>query len=231
MKINSRGRKLLLLPIFLVAFASSISAQQIIYTAGDLNGDFQVDINDILLFSQQWLNPSGCSGLGCADFDGQNGVDFKDFAVLAGKWQKRFDGLIINEFMASNVHTLKDGDGKSSDWIEIFNTSDATINLLGWHLTDNPNKLNKWPFSDVTIDGGGYFLVFASGEDVNDYVDAGGYYHTNFNLSKDGEYLALVRPDGVIMHKFDDFPAQDTDVSYGLDANAINLVSREPKHL
>lgn len=226
MKSNSSGLKLLLLPLILVAITSSISAQQIRYTSGDLNGDFSVDINDIMLFVEHWLDPSGCSGLGCADFDGDNGVDFNDFAVLANKWYKRFDGLIINEFMASNVHTLKDGDGKSSDWIEIYNTSDATINLLGWHLTDDPDILDKWPFPDETIAGGGYFLVFASGEDVNDYVDAGGYYHTNFNLSKNGEYLALVRPDGVVMHEFDDFPAQDTDISYGLDANAINLVSR-----
>ena len=46
----------------------------------------------------------------------------------------------------------------------------------------------------------------------------GGKLHANFNLNKDGEYLALVQPDGItIASQFAPalHPPQTTDVSYG----------------
>lgn len=39
--------------------------------------------------------------------------------------------------------------------------------------------------------------------------------HTNFSLAREGEYLALVDPDGQIATEFDPFPEQHADVSYG----------------
>jgi len=48
------------------------------------------------------------------------------------------------------------------------------------------------------------------------YFD-GTYYHTNFELHRDGEYLALVRPDGItIEHDYGPrYPRQSGFVSYG----------------
>lgn len=48
---------------------------------------------------------------------------------------------IINEFMASNSGTIDDGNGQSSDWIEIYNPTATEIDLAGWHLTDDPKAL------------------------------------------------------------------------------------------
>jgi len=45
-------------------------------------------------------------------------------------------GPIITEFMADNDGTLLDGDGNSSDWIEIHNHGAQTADLAGWSLTD-----------------------------------------------------------------------------------------------
>ena len=52
--------------------------------------------------------------------------------------------------------------------------------------------------------------------------------HTNFQLNADGEYLALVEPDGsTIATQFDTYPEQRMDVSYGLaEQTAATLVSR-----
>ena len=72
--------------------------------------------------------------------------------------------FVISEFMASNDQTLNDGDGHSSDWVELFNAGDETAHLLGWHLTDNALNLNKWSFPDVTLEPGSYLVVFASGK-------------------------------------------------------------------
>ena len=101
---------------------------------------------------------------------------------------------LITEVMASNDETLLDEDGSSSDWIEIANVGDATLDLAGWHLTDDPTDLEMWTFPAVTLDPGQFLIVFASDKDR---ADADGTeLHTNFKLSAAGDYLGLVEPDG-----------------------------------
>ena len=62
-------------------------------------------------------------------------------------------------------------------------------------------------------------VVFASQQDRNDYVDAGGNLHTNFALRSAGDYLALVAPDGatVVSGFSPGYPEQKEDVAYGLN--------------
>ncbi|MDP2898103.1 MAG: lamin tail domain-containing protein, partial [bacterium] len=129
--------------------------------------------------------------------------------------------IVITEFMADNNSGLLDGDGNASDWIEIHNTSSSEVDLTGWYLTDDANDLQRWPFPELSIRGGGFLVVFASGQEVDDYVDSLGYLHTDFKLSKNDddqhESVVLVKPDGVtIAHEYLDYPEQSEDVSYGL---------------
>ena len=136
---------------------------------------------------------------------------------------------IITEFMASNSATLLDGDGNSSDWIEIFNPTAAAVNLNGWHLTDSHGNLQKWTFPSVLLGAGQYLVVFASSQLTPNYIDPTGHYHTTFALSAGGEYLALVNPQGDAVSEFtDEYPTQSTDVSYGLDATQIPVYFSHP---
>lgn len=127
---------------------------------------------------------------------------------------------LITEFMAVNDTMLADGDGNFSDWIEIHNPTAVTIDLNGWHLTDDATNLDKWTFSSVAqsvIPAGGYLVVFASGQPTETYIDGGGNLHTDFKLSGSGEYLALVDSALAIAHEYaPTFPAQSADISYGL---------------
>src|SRR5687768_14535541 len=71
--------------------------------------------------------------------------------------------VLITEFMASNNGGLRDGDGDSSDWIELFNAGDSAVDLGGYFLTEEADELSKWPFPAGTIVGpGNTLLVFAS---------------------------------------------------------------------
>ena len=45
--------------------------------------------------------------------------------------------LYITEFLAENSDGLRDSDGDSSDWIEIFNGSEYPENLEGYGLSDD----------------------------------------------------------------------------------------------
>ncbi len=122
---------------------------------------------------------------------------------------------------------MEDGDGNSSDWIEIHNPTPEAIDLAGWHLTDNAGELDKWTFPSLpqsVLDPNEYLLVFASDQATSGYVDASGFLHTTFALAAGGEYLALVRPGGMASdvvsefgHAGSDYPEQETDISYGLE--------------
>jgi hypothetical protein len=127
--------------------------------------------------------------------------------------------VVISEFLASNNSNLADNYGAYSDWIELYNRGDAAQNLDGWFLTDSGTELTKWRFPAVSIAPGEYLTVFAS--ERGDAV-AGSPLHTTFKLDAGGEYLALVRPDGVaVKHGYaPSYPDQSADVSYGLSFEA-----------
>jgi hypothetical protein len=131
--------------------------------------------------------------------------------------------VTINEFVASNRASLIDGDGNAPDWIELYNGGAASAPLAGWSLTDDRRNLKKWPFPpEAVLRAGGYLVVFASGQSTDHYVDKKGYFHTNFALDKDGEYLALVDPSGTVVQEYaPSFPPQQTDVSYGIRAGEL----------
>ena len=131
----------------------------------------------------------------------------------------------INEFLASNQNNITDQDGDNSDWIEIRNTSGASGDLEGWHLTDDPTDLTKWTFPSTIIDSGAIAGLFASGKDRPTFPA-----HANFRLqSSEGGYLALVRPDGVtIASEFIDLPEQRPDVSYSSAGFHLNPTPGSP---
>lgn len=119
--------------------------------------------------------------------------------------------VVISEFMAVNGTTLKDSDGAWSDWIELHNNGETSVNLGGWFLTDTPTNRTRWRLPAVDLGADSRLIVFASGKNRT----APGL-HTNFKLSGAGGYLALVEPDGSsIATEFPDYPPQFSDVSYG----------------
>lgn len=130
--------------------------------------------------------------------------------------------VLINEFMAINDNVIQDEDGDTSDWIELYNTTDSPVDLENWALTDNAGDLQEWLFPATNLPARSFLLVFASGK--NRRV-AGGELHTDFRLDGDGEFLALVRPDGTtIEHQVaPEFPPQVADMSYGVSWAGSNV--------
>lgn len=128
----------------------------------------------------------------------------------------------ISEFMASPNGDLQDEEGDSEDWIEIANPNPFAVNLAGHHLTDDPARPTQWVFPSFTIPAQGQRVVFASGKDRRAPGDPP---HTNFSLRAEGEFLALVRPDGTtVLSQFPatfpepaTYPCQSHGRSYGLD--------------
>lgn len=124
--------------------------------------------------------------------------------------------VVINEIVAVNGGGLRDEDQESPGWIEVYNNGVSAVNLSGWHLTDDAGNLAKWTFPATNLPAGGHLVIFASGKNR---ANVGWPLHANFQLDKNGEYLALVRSDLVVAHAFaPTFPPQRQNVSYGLEA-------------
>jgi hypothetical protein len=138
--------------------------------------------------------------------------------LIAGA--RGFGAPRITEFLAANESALADEDREFSDWIEIHNPDAAPISLEGFHLTDNPADLDKWTFPAVTLNPGAYLIVFASGKDR---TDPAGPLHTDFELSAEGEFLALVNPDGVTVASAfaPAYPPQFDNRSFGFAQPAL----------
>ncbi|MDF7807747.1 lamin tail domain-containing protein [Pontiellaceae bacterium B12219] len=124
----------------------------------------------------------------------------------------RGQSILISEVMADNDKTLLDTYGSASDWIELYNNSESTVDLDGWYLTDDLSDLTQWSFPAITLAPKSFLIVFASDQDQS---IAGSELHTNFKLSAGGETVALVHPDGTTIEHALSFPALEEDVSYG----------------
>lgn len=126
--------------------------------------------------------------------------------------------IFINEVMASNTNTIRDGDvddpkngkdgGAYSDWIEIYNSGTEPVDLTGYILSDSSAD---WKFPKGTVPAKGHLIVWASDKNK---IAKDGQLHANFKISASGENITLKRPDGTIIDSVD-IVALDDDQSYG----------------
>ena len=127
---------------------------------------------------------------------------------------------IISEFVASNSDGLVDANGDTSDWIEIFNAGDADVDLAGYTLTDDAGSPGRWAFPSIpsTVLAAGDFLVVTAATDTDPTDNS--VLFTGFGLSAGGEYVGLYDSLGNVVSEFgaggEDYPAQISDVSYGV---------------
>jgi spore coat protein H len=128
------------------------------------------------------------------------------------------DDIVINEFMADNDNVISDPAGDYDDWLELFNPTVDSILLTGKYLTDKPENLVKWQFTqpDLYLHAGEYLLIWCD----QDSGQAG--IHTNFALSKSGEFIAITDEDGVSVIDSITFGEQITDTSFGRSPDASN---------
>ena len=109
--------------------------------------------------------------------------------------------VVISEILASNQNGLRDNDGDTPDWLEIHNRSQSSVDLQGWHLTDDAQNLTQWQFPVSTVlAADSRLVVFASSKDT---VASNGELHTNFGPGSNGEFLALVDSAGTVVHGFE----------------------------
>jgi hypothetical protein len=117
--------------------------------------------------------------------------------------------LVISEVMSGNKGVYIDDQGKSSDWVELYNPSDEAVSMARFSLSDNEANLDKWTFPDVTLQPHNYIVVFLSGKSKKDTDDG---LHASFKLKAEGEDLIL-SAGGQIVDSVE-LPAMPDNISY-----------------
>lgn len=102
--------------------------------------------------------------------------------------------IVINEFSASNINGLEDNFGKYPDWVELYNTTNAAINLTGYYLSDKIDNTTKWQIpAGVVLPANDHQVFICDGRDEMTFSGI----HTNFKLTQmKQEYIVLSDPSG-----------------------------------
>ena len=122
--------------------------------------------------------------------------------------------LVINEVCSSNRNNLADYEGDYPDWIELLNTSNSSLQLSNYYISDNEDNLSKFAFPNAQIAANSYLIIFASGKDV-----MANRIHTNFKISSEGEKLLLSNHNETVISSVN-VPELCTDHSFGRSPNA-----------
>ena len=127
------------------------------------------------------------------------------------------DGIILNELMASNQGSVKNGD-TNPDWIELYNPTNRQIDLTGAGLGDSVDETPTYFFPDGTILPQKKHLIIWCDDSKN---QSG--LHSGFALDKDGQNIALWWPteDGLIIQDAIGYGPQVDDLSIGRSPNGI----------
>ena len=121
--------------------------------------------------------------------------------------------ILISEVMASNDSVETYPKAGYTDWVEIFNSGDAAVDLSGWGLSDNPEKPLKWQFPDGTVIRPGEYRVILCDKDAE--KSSGAELHASFTISrKSGEVIVLSDAEGAV-HDRITLPEMKTDISFG----------------
>ncbi|MBP7951092.1 MAG: CotH kinase family protein [Verrucomicrobiales bacterium] len=117
-----------------------------------------------------------------------------DIDAILGTATPHTGGVVVNEVCSENKGSLRDEDGDTPDWAELFNNSDAAADLSGWRLSDDPARPAKWVFPAGTVlPGRRHLIVFLSDKDRR---VPGSPLHANFQIKAGGEPLSLSAADG-----------------------------------
>lgn len=153
-------------------------------------------------------------------------------AVCLGIKAQSATSLRINEVLVANDQNYQDDYGLHNAWIEIFNTSFASVNIEGCYLTNDKDNPTKYPIpkGDVQtlIKPRQHVLFWADG------MPRRGTFHVNFLLDPNKEnYIALYDSNGKTLIDEVTIPAGiPVDQSYARkeDGSATWVIKGEGDH-
>lgn len=121
--------------------------------------------------------------------------------------------VCINEVCSDYFPTSFLETQPASDWIELYNASNKSINLDRYYLSDDKGDLYKYNLPSINLEPGCYYVIHSESDEVID-----GEEQLNFKISAGGEVLYLSSQAGVL--DIVNVPAMDTNTSWSRLADA-----------
>ena len=120
--------------------------------------------------------------------------------------------LVINELMQSNVETLVDDIHEFPDsWVELYNPTDAAINLKDYKISNKNKEKKAWQLPDKTVGAGKYVVIYCDKEGIED-----NRLHTDFRLESGKDGNLYLFKGGEIVDKVEAMAKMSApDVAYG----------------
>ncbi|MFM9952085.1 MAG: CotH kinase family protein [Saprospiraceae bacterium] len=150
-----------------------------------------------------WEGVRGGEALRSFDFLLKSDRPYRIRAIFEKYEHPLMGRIIVNEVSANNK--------KTGDWVELFNSSDKRVSLLGWIMTDGDH--HEFAFPDVTIAPNDYLVVCQDIEKFRNgfpraYNAVGGL---GFGLHKRRETLCLFSAQGASVDSITyDLPPTDS---------------------
>lgn len=120
-------------------------------------------------------------------------------------------GVYLNEFMPSNASTLVGPDGAYCDWIELYNTTGAEVDLGGYGISDSATQPLKYTLPAGTkIPANGVLLIYCTGRETPDGSEK---IEAPFSLAAYAESVVFSTPAGKILDQYD-YTRANTDISF-----------------
>ena len=137
-----------------------------------------------------------------------------------GEQPGAYAGLVISEVMPSNNSAVTDENGKYSDWLEIWNSTDKAISLEGVGLSDKGDRI-RFLFPAVSLEPDGRVVVFC---DNTNQASPNSAFHAKFKLSSVGETVYLYDPNAYLIDSCK-YPIVGSDESWALTDNGFRSVT------
>ena len=121
----------------------------------------------------------------------------------------------LNEIQPNNVTGLQDNAGDRDPWVEVYNSSGASVDLSGYYLSDDYGDLTKWAFPAGTTIAAGQFRVVWLDNETGE--TSGANLHANFRASPANGSVVLTRASGSVTSVVDylNYNPINNDRSYG----------------
>ena len=134
------------------------------------------------------------------------------------------NGYYVTYMRSNTTKSDRPYDADLGSWIELYNKSDAALDLSGFSISDNDRKPRKWVFPDGTsIAAKGYLVLQLKGslpregQTDKDVTTEQRKYELNFDIAAAGETIYLYNASGEMIDRVN-VPAARACVSYGRDA-------------
>ena len=125
-------------------------------------------------------------------------------------------GICINEVCSSYFPTSFSETQPPSDWIELYNFSNKSINLGEYYLSDDKADLYKCGLPSVELSPGSYYMIHSKCDEMTEEEAC-----LNFRVSAQGETIYLSSQTGKTIDAVN-VPAMDTNTTWSRIPDAGN---------